>query len=135
MSTPALHEANVLTPANLQFELPLGVSQQTGTCTLDYDQTIFAVAPHMHARGIHLKTTLHQGDAAQVLFDADFDFTRQAYTSITPVSAHAGDRVTVECTWNNTTSHPIAWGSTSNDEMCNTMLYRYPQGDGHFCTK
>lgn len=131
-----VHEANVLTAARLSLSLPPGRSSASGVCTLTYDQTIFAVAPHMHALGVHLKTTIVRASSGtQVLYDQDFDFDRQTYSVITPVATKTGDKIEVECTWENTTGHTVEWGGTAAAEMRQTMVYRYPAGDGNFCDR
>jgi hypothetical protein len=131
---PDVHVANVLTAAKLSLDLPPGESHADGVCTLTYDQTIFAVAPHMHALGVHLKTWIERkSGGSDVLYDQDFDFDRQSYNLIDPIEAKKGDKIRVECTWNNTTDHHVTWGGAATSEMCQSMIYRYPLGDGNFC--
>ncbi len=87
----------------------------------------------MHALGVHLRTSIVGASGTQVLYEQDFDFDRQTYSLIAPVAAKGGDRIEVECTWENTTGHTVEWGVAAAAEMCQSMIYRYPAGDGNFC--
>ncbi len=46
------------------------------------------------------------------------------------VSLKAGERVEVECSYENPGAEPVPFGDSSLDEMCFAGLYRYPRGEG-----
>jgi hypothetical protein len=133
------NEADIFLPGPVSFSIPPNQQySHSGTCTVGSSFNIFAVFPHMHQLGTHLTTTLEVGGAAQTLHDGDYAFDHQAFIPFDPIALAPGDRVTTECTWNNTTSQNIGWGESSTTEMCFSILYRYPaQNDGGgfgFCT-
>jgi hypothetical protein len=108
-----------------------GVSTQTGTCEMSHDVTLFAVFPHMHQLGAHLKATAEtaSGDPI-VLTDRPYSFEEQRYYPLSPaVSLKAGDKVNIECEYNNTTGETVGFGDSSLKEMCFTGLFRYPKGE------
>lgn len=130
-------EADVFLPGPMTFEIPpLQSHTETGTCTVLSMQSYFALLPHMHQIGTRLKTTVTIGGETRVLHDGDYDFESQVFLPLDTVTLHTGDTITTECTWNNTTSHPVGWGTSSLDEMCFSILYRYPKiidAAGDFC--
>jgi len=89
-------------------------------------QTLFAVFPHMHQLGTHIKTTVTAGGVAR-------EFDHQAFIPFEPIQIAAGDTITTECTWNNTTAAPVTYGESSTTEMCYSIMYRYPDDDDEFC--
>ncbi len=105
-----------------------GTSTQTGTCTMAGDVTIFAAAKHMHKLGTHLTTTaLPAGGAPIVLLDEAYDFDEQTFHMISsPVALKKGDKVKVECTYDNPTGKVVGFGHSTTDEMCFSGLVRYP---------
>lgn len=128
-------EADIFLPGPLNLNIaPNQVTTQAGVCNVDSDTTLFAVFPHMHQLGTHFKTTLTIGGADTVIHDGDYDFNHQAFIPFEPIALGAGDSITTECTWNNTTSQSVSWGESSTTEMCFSILYRYPARSGEaFC--
>jgi hypothetical protein len=134
--TTAMEEANILNPALTELTLPPNTTTTaSGKCTVTSDQTLFAIGPHMHELGTHFKSTLTQGGKTRVLLDEDFDWNQQVFEPLERIEVHAGDTVNLECTWHNTTPKTVHWGTTSDQEMCSAFVYRYPAGDGGFCTR
>jgi hypothetical protein len=121
------------------IEIPAGeTAVEHGSCTLAQDATLFAVAPHMHRLGVHLKAVAQssrQGDVS--LRDDDYSFDSQlTYMLDQQVEMRAGDKMLVDCTYDNTTDRRVFYGSSTLDEMCFATVYRYPAGDGFFvCTE
>lgn len=120
-------------PKDGDLSIPTGVTTQTGTCTVSQTQTLFALFPHMHQWGVHLKTTLTVGGVDQVLHDDAFDFEHQDVKTFTPVTLNPGDKIKTECTFNNDTGATITYGESSDTEMCYSLLYRYPKRSNEFC--
>lgn len=120
------------------FNISLPPQQTTtlkGDCPIAADQTMFALFPHMHQLGVHLKTTFTMGGVDKVIHDGDYSFQEQYQIPLNPtVTLHAGDKVTTECTYDNTTPNTVTFGESSDTEMCFSVLFRYPpQGQG-ICT-
>jgi len=85
------------------------------------------VQPHMHQTGVHMKGVAHSSVAGDVVLrDGTYDFESQLVYSIKEVPMKRGDVVDVECTFDNQTAGPIAFGESSDQEMCFLVLHRYP---------
>jgi hypothetical protein len=120
------HESEMILAGPLDLLVPVGESTQIGTCTLTADVTLFALGPHMHQTGSHMRVTAMTATGEVELHDAPYDFTHQVNYDIDPVTLAAGDVVTIECTYQNPTDSPIEWGDSSLDEMCFIGLNVYP---------
>ncbi|HEY2935638.1 MAG TPA: hypothetical protein VGJ25_03510 [Gaiellaceae bacterium] len=104
--------------------------------------TIYAVAGHMHLRGVDISVQLNPGTpkAATLLHIPAWNFHWQdVYTLKTPVAAAPGDVVRVSCRFDNSVAHQplvgtrrlaaryVLWGEGTTDEMCLGVL---DVGDG-----
>ncbi len=129
-------EAEMVFGGTFQIYLPPG--QQTtlsGRCVFNTDSTVISVWPHMHQVGVHMKVTHEASGGNVVLHDQPFSFAEQTNWPITPELVKAGEDILTECTWDNTTGSAIAFGDSSDAEMCFAGLYRYPKdGSSLFCT-
>lgn len=116
---------------------PTQTTTLTGTCTAQEDQHVFALFPHMHQLGTHFKTTVTTAGTPRVLHDAAYRFDEQPFLSFEPIALAAGDTITTECTWNNTTNTTVTYGESSTTEMCYSILLRYPSSisDDAFCNQ
>lgn len=113
----------------LELDIPPGVSTHIGQCELTQDETLFAITPHMHSHGIHMKVTARSSiDGDVVVHDEDFFFdTTKKPSMFDPVKMKKGDIVSVECTYDNNTGHMLHWGEDSfTAEMCFAAIYLYP---------
>jgi hypothetical protein len=124
----------ILAGKTFTLSVPPGPSTSTGTCAMNGDVTLFAVGPHMHQMGTHLKVTANSSTAgSQVIHDAAYNFFEQRVEVMSQsVAMSQGDTVQIECTYNNTSSSTIAFGESSNEEMCFAGIYRYPAFGGDF---
>jgi hypothetical protein len=127
-------EAEVVLAGPLGLTIPPGTVTQTGSCTLRSAVTLFSLTPHMHQLGRHMKVTAHSSLAGErVLHDQAFDFTHQLLYPVEQVPLAAGDRVSIECTYQNETTRMVGWGDSTLDEMCFVGLGLYPAfGAGGF---
>ncbi len=135
------HEAEVVLAGEV-FQEPIGTPiparsrghVKEGHCTMAGDTTIFAVMPHMHQLGTFMRVE----SRGRVLYNSTYSFDDQVYSDISPMlEATRGQRVNVECTYDNPTSSPVPWGDSSTEEMCFALLYRYPalNEGGIICTR
>lgn len=128
------HVAEVVLAGTLSLNIPpQQESTAVGNCRMSDDYTLFSVLPHMHQMGRHQKVIAEssiEGDV--VLIDEPYDFDEQLIYDIDPVQVAAGDRVRVECTYENPTSQTVRWGDSSNQEMCFSGIFRYPATGGFF---
>ncbi|HVM11067.1 MAG TPA: hypothetical protein VM638_01140 [Actinomycetota bacterium] len=127
-------EADIFLPGPLSLSIPPSQTHTvTDPCVLNAPANFFAIFPHMHQLGTHFKTTLTINGTTRVLHDAPYYFDQQYFTPFTPIAMGAGDTITTECTWNNTTTQTVEWGESSNEEMCFSILYRWPAQAATFC--
>jgi hypothetical protein len=137
--TKIQNEAELIFANNLNLLIPPGQSTQTGTCTLDADSTIFSILGHMHVTGTHLTAiALPAGAAPQVLLDENYLFDSQKFAQLNPtVSLKKGDKVQTDCTYLNPGPDTLTFGeSTTKNEMCISVFYRYPATGINFnCAK
>jgi hypothetical protein len=109
------------------FSLPVGRTSVQGTCTMTHDTKLFAVQPHMHQTGVHMKGVAHSSLMGDVtVHDGPYEFENQVVYEIDEVPMKEGDTVDVECTFDNKTDGPIGFGESSTEEMCFLVLHRYP---------
>jgi hypothetical protein len=126
-------EVDLFLPGPKDLDIPQNVSSTTGTCTITAPQNLFAVFPHMHQWGVHLKTVLNISGNDMVLHDDDYQFEHQAVETFEPIAVNPGDTITTTCTWNNTTGANLVYGESSDTEMCYSIMYRYPKQSQEFC--
>jgi hypothetical protein len=133
------HEAEMLYANNINLSIPPGPSTQTGKCTLDADSTIFSLFGHMHLAGKHFTTTVVPASGApSVLLDEDYNFDQQMLVPLDPPAIlKKGDVVQTSCTYQNQGTDTLTFGeSTTKNEMCISIMYRYPAGASSFnCTQ
>jgi hypothetical protein len=119
-------------PQNLAIA-PMQATTIKGTCTVKTAYKIFALFPHMHQLGTHMKTTVTVGGVEKVLNDAPYNFEHQVVLAFEPLQLNPGDTITSECTWMNNTTQTVTYGESSTTEMCYSILYRFPRGTDEFC--
>ncbi|MET0385341.1 MAG: hypothetical protein ABW321_05250, partial [Polyangiales bacterium] len=112
---------------------PKSEGTATGSCTpgrkgmngTDPVNVLFSW-PHMHKLGTHLKSIVNRADGKQeTLYDGAFNFEFQVLHD-TPLKLNPGDTVTTTCTFMNTTDNPVAFGQSTDQEMCYNFTYAWP---------
>jgi hypothetical protein len=133
------HEAGVVLAGRAQgLQVPPGLTTQSGSCTTPADVTVFAVAPHMHLLGTHMKVSYASttGGTARVLMDEPYSFDDQRFHSLSPtVVTTAGGKLTVECTYMNPTGATVVFGEHTEEEMCYALSFIYPAPAVQSCTR
>lgn len=126
--TDVEHEAEMLLAGKDQgLVVDTGENTQTGYCTMAGDVTVFAVIPHMHQLGIHMKVSAQTSGGVKPMIDADYTFDDQQYHVQDPlIQLQAGDQVQVDCTYYNDRGETVHFGDSSLAEMCYAGIYRYP---------
>jgi hypothetical protein len=120
-------EAGLFMPGPLDLIIPPGEHSITGNCNIQKPQRLFALMPHLHQLGTHMKVELvRDGQATQVLWDAPYDFESQAMTRVGPFDLVRGDVLRTTCTWDNPGPSTIRWGQSSTAEMCFAIFLRTP---------
>jgi len=111
---------------NVNFKID-STLKVNGTCTVDKDSSMFAVFPHMHQTGSHIKIAA----AGTTVWDHDYTFTDQKFGVFpgwdgpSAVALHAGDKITVECTYD-PSGMGKRFGDSTTDEMCFAISYVTP---------
>jgi hypothetical protein len=137
-----------------EFRIPAGVDDHIETVTMTFadwlftaDMTVFSVTPHMHYLGtemlVNIEHTEPGGDDQCLVHTPGFrfDFQTGYVYDVPPLELpviHQGDRVRVQCRYNNSTSNPfmplhldasnasephdVWWGEETGDEMCMAMV-------------
>lgn len=113
--------------------MPTGMSEFHGTCINDSQQpiTILGWFPHMHLMGIHMKSVVTRvgGGAPETVFDKPFRFDYQInYVANPAVVLQPGDSIQSTCTFMNTSGSNVAFGQSTNQEMCYQFAVSYPVG-------
>jgi len=99
---------------------------------------IFAITGHEHktGTGVVVKTGLSASDPAMTsVYDPmPFQWSEPATTFHNPTfGIPTGGGFDFTCTYNNTTTTPVAFGESATDEMCFFWAYYYPANGSHVC--
>jgi hypothetical protein len=110
------------------LNIPTGVSTQTYTCNALAEISVVSFQPHMHQLGTHMTYTVTPtAGAPYKLYDQDYTFDGQEHVMFDPIRVlHQGDQLQIDCTYNNTTGHPVLFGESSTEEMCFAGMTIYP---------
>ena len=124
--------AQLVAAGTLKIDLPPGqAATATGKCTLDKDVSVFGLVPHMHSLGTSFKAWVANGGEDAKLFDGPFlGLGAQPFEVFEPVAMPTGSSLNVECSYFNTTSERVVYGSSALDEMCFVVTYYYPAIEG-----
>jgi hypothetical protein len=115
--------------------MPAGqTSKFSGTCTNNSGKPITIVGwnPHMHLLGTNMASVVQRAGGSSVTpFNHSFQFDHQVNYMLpptTPFVLQPGDKITSTCTFNNTTTAPVAFGQSTKAEMCYQFTFAYPYG-------
>lgn len=99
------------------------------TVTSTSDVHFLGITPHMHQLGIHAHLDLKRGsEPMNVLYDAPYNFEEQTLKPLPDILIKNGDVLTTTCTYQNDTARDVAWGDSTEDEMCFNWMRYYPRG-------
>src|SRR5262249_26338566 len=109
-------------------------------CPIPKDLNLGLLWSHMHSRGYSFKATTDDPVAQQQLGGDVYDQPGpagweephvQSYPYDPPVTLHAGSKLTIACTYRNTTSRTFTFGqSAETAEMCLLHGMYWPRLDG-----
>lgn len=113
--------------------MPAGqTSQFSGACTNNSGKPIIIKGwdPHMHLLGTHMTSIVtHMDGTQETIFDHPFLFDHQVnYVLPNGYELEPGEKITSTCTFDNTTSAPVGFGTSTTQEMCYQFTYSYPLG-------
>lgn len=128
-------DATLVGPTSLRIPPRTSDFSVSGHCTATQPQTVFAILPHMHWLGTYMTVTLVRGEERSTLMETAYNFDRQRYLGFDPVLLAPGDRLDVECVYDNPTDSPVVYGDSTLQEMCYAATYAYPPaGTGVICS-
>lgn len=106
----------------------------TGSCTASNDTRFFAVFPHMHQTGKHIKIEV----GSTLVWDDDYDFNDQRFGFHTSwraaeeeVVVKKGDKIKVTCTYG-PDGIGKGFGDSSTEEMCFAISFVHPPVQNSF---
>ena len=89
---------------------------------------IFAFWPHMHFLGRNMRSVVNRANGTvEEVFNQPFDFNQQIHYDAS-VDLYPGDTITTTCTFFNDTTASVAYGSSTNSEMCYQFAFSTPAG-------
>jgi hypothetical protein len=89
-------------------------------------QTLVGIFPHMHQLGTEFRAVLRRsGGEEVVLWDDDYQFESQEFAPLSEIEVQSGDTLETSCTWFNSTKADVGWGTSSEAEMCYSILMSY----------
>lgn len=100
-------------------------AQHTMSCQPNRDMNVFGVLGHMHKYGRRIEVMRGGLDSTDMLLNQNWTFLDQPIVPVTR-RLSSTDTVSLRCTHRNTTDTTIAYGESSDTEMCATVLYYYP---------
>jgi len=95
--------------------------------TVPHAATWFALFPHMHQTGQHMRVW-KAGATEEVVSDSDFQFDAQTIINHPPVALVAGDQIRATCTYDSD-GVGKSFGDSSKSEMCFAITFAYPALD------
>ena len=118
--------------ASLSYNGPMGFNIGAGEEHTEVHQTtlgtqtLVGIFPHMHQLGTEFRAVLRRaGGESVVLWDDEYQFESQEFAPLPEIEVQSGDTLETSCTWMNTTNFDVGWGTSSEAEMCYSILMSY----------
>lgn len=87
---------------------------------------IVGFQPYMHSLGTNMKTIINRsGGESTTVLDEPYDFDQPMFYPQRQ-ELRPGDTLSVVCSFFNPNDNGVAWGDTSDDEMCYNFVTSYP---------
>jgi hypothetical protein len=125
----AVEPGDLFTIVTTRISLESGRGTARAECLLGSDLSFFLIGGHAHEYATHVTISRQAPEGEpQVVYDTSwapdliFDTPLDQYTKEEPYQMQAGDRVIVDCEYENTTGAPLAFPT----EMCVGFGYYFP---------
>ena len=110
-----------------------GMQEFFGTCINDSPGpiTIVGFLPHLHTLGINMRSEVQRAGSStwETVFDQPFDFNWQVHYMMEPALVlQPNDKIKSTCTFFNDTGINVAFGESTNEEMCYQFAFSHPAG-------
>jgi hypothetical protein len=118
------------------WEIPaMGSLEYTTECTFEEDVPYVLALGHMHEYGRHVTIDVTRTDGSvESLIDQEWDVElattssgRKVFSLEDPFMIHAGDKVSLTCSWDNTTEEAVGFPR----EMC--IFFGFTIGESYVC--
>ena len=120
------HTASLSYNGPMGFNIGAGEEETVVHETTLAAQTLVGIFPHMHQLGTEFRAVLRRsGGESVVLYDDEYQFESQEFVPLAEIEVQSGDILETSCTWINTTKFPVGWGTSSEAEMCYSILMSY----------
>jgi hypothetical protein len=102
------------------------------SCVPGKELEVFGFLGHMHKMGVSLRLSRGEKAGDEVIFDQKWLFDEQP---ILPLSLKIAptDKLHLECFWKNSLDKVLAYGESSDTEMCAIVLYHSSPGELDGC--
>jgi hypothetical protein len=133
--SPAKIPTDFLGVTNTEFEATPGASKASVECTFKDSVNIWQLGGHQHDLGTHVKITFTpSGGEGSVLFDEPWNKQwtfdpKLLDMSQTPMKVGPGDKLRVDCDWNNPHAESVRFPS----EMCGAIGQFFPSDGQLYC--
>ncbi|MDD9932310.1 MAG: hypothetical protein OXT09_01825 [Myxococcales bacterium] len=113
--------------------MPAGEHEFSGTCINDSGGpiTIVGFLPHLHTIGTNMRSEVMRAGTStwETVFDQPFQFDYQVHYMMDPfLVLEPNDQIKSTCTFFNDTGVNVAFGQSTNQEMCYQFAFSYPAG-------
>lgn len=120
------HTASLSYNGPMGFNIGAGEEETVVHETTLGAQTLVGIFPHMHQLGTEFRAVLRRSSGETiVLWDDDYQFESQEFVALEEIEVQSGDTLETSCTWVNTTKFDVGWGTSSEAEMCYSILMSY----------
>jgi hypothetical protein len=87
---------------------------------------IIGFEPHMHRIGKNMQTdVIHADGKTETIFNKPFSFGNETHY-YAEYELKPGEKLTTKCTFNNTNDYGVAFGESSDSEMCYQFVFAWP---------
>jgi Copper type II ascorbate-dependent monooxygenase, C-terminal domain len=129
------HEADMVFAGTSNLNIPPNQSvTTTGGCTVPEEWHVFGLWPHMRqfATGQAVDVKTESAGTPTVVLDEPFQLGAEHVYPIPELTLRAGGRVRATCTYLNTSSHTVTFGTDTASELCLVGVYKWPAGGTPF---
>lgn len=125
--TPVKYKMNVQLMVQLALNVPPGAKNHRVTTSINVPTNVkvWGFMPHMHKFGTKVDLQMTRGGNKTCMTNVprwDYNW-QQTFFFDKPLDFKKGDKVQLNCFYNNTTNKPLRWGDRTEDEMCVNFFF------------
>ena len=124
--TPEIQPASIYGLDNRKISVPPHSNATSSmSCNASKDLEVFAVLGHMHKQGVFLDVSRGPTAGTEMLYEEQWKFEEQPVT-LKSFHVTKGDNLHLRCTHKNDSDQVLAYGESSDTEMCSFVMYYAP---------